>query len=784
MKRKSLNILLAVVMVLSVGLITAVAAPASSPLVTETQAAWADSTDSTVTTSSTSYATTDTITLNQGALDTSQVIMRWTEKNVTSPPVDLECMLASILIKEGAATLIDGDIDLYWAENPGGTWYAITEEYYTDVPLGYDSEWVMGPAEGFDLGSGDQNTFWIRADINDDLVAPVIGQVVIFSDEEGGTDRRYDAGEQVASADLLTTLDVMYTAEVSHSSPMFYADDDGTTTDPIQAAIVYANPGNTVIVHPGIYQGLTVDIDKSLTLETASGHWDEVNDIDTVIQYSDSPVILIDADPFRGFVGHVTISGFEIFGGEDGIEIEGLSHGASLTVNNCFIWGNSGDGILCEQPLDGGLTVDDCVIAENGSVNSDGIHLDKVKGGTVVITNNIIGAGMFCSDCPDMLLGNEYDGIDVEYINCTGTVIIGPGNIIAENGDQGIDIDEVDGNLTIIENIIGAWDFAPAWEEFLVAAPANGDPGFAYGNGDDGIYIHSTSPSSSVLIQDNKIHENGTDECDGIEMDYVDGSVDILDNIIGAWTYYVPLSEASQDFGGNDCDGIDIDDVDGTVLIDGNRIADNGDQGIEIDDIQKDSERDPCLDSCVRLHGSVTISNNYVGAWTDEEQQEIGSDSQSTGICIGDDSDVDSECTLTIGPNNTVYDNGNTGIYVCDVSSGADATIFDNFVSENGTGLYGIRLCGSDGVIVDGNEVTLHSDGGGKGIYLCDDCDCNSIINNIVTDNDVGIYLSSDSDNNGIVGNWVCDNIEDGLVVWGDNNDILRNVFSGNVGGV
>jgi len=387
---------------------------------------------------------------------------------------------------------------------------------------------------------------------------------------------------------------------------------------------------------------------------------------------------------------------------------------------------------------------------------------------------------MFCATCLSMILGNKYDGIEIDDIDCGGTVTIGPGNIIAENMDEGIEIGCVDGSLSIIDNIIGAWDFAPLLE-------TAGDPGLVGGNCDDGIFIHSTGPSSSVLIRDNHIHENGwCGSCDGIEMDWVDGTVEILDNVIGAWTHWVYDNQTvvgSQDFMGNWCDGIDIDDVDGTVLIDGNHIANNEDTGIEIDDIESDREHDPCLDSCVHLYGSVTISNNYAGGWLDEEEEYVDSDNQDEGIRIGSDSDVDPGCTLDIGPNNIIEDNGHTGIYVCDISSRAEATIHDNYIAENGTGLWGIYMDNCDGVIIDHNTIHDHADMGGTGIYLWSS-KCNSIINNTITENCCGIELTSGSFGNGIVGNWIEDNLCHGICCWDGHQDIFRNHIEGNIGSV
>jgi len=572
---------------------------------------------------------------------------------------------------------------------------------------------------------------------------------------------------------------------VKAATTTWYVDDNcvydpgnGTEVDPfclIQAAINAANPGDTVVVNPGKYvENLTIE--HSLTLRSSTGDWRDVD---------------LDEPPGDGITisgpGHVTVQGLEIHGFEDGIHIDDIQHGGSVSIVDCFIHSNFLSGIWGDT-LDGLLHIDGCIISQNGG-GPTGVHLEDVgsetTGGTVVVTDSVIGAWYDLGEAT-MWSGNGGDGIKVENIWPMSTVTIGdgghsgwmfseenigPDNVIAWNEGDGIDIGYLNGTLNIAGNAIGGWDFG---------MEVSGRVG---GNEWDGIEITSTSPGSSAVIRDNAISENGFDS-DGIEIEYVDGSLDILDNIIGAWVCYEydggePV--ADETFAGNHHNGIKLSDVDGTVLIDGNKIAGNGgggSDGIYIGAIETEDEYNPSTGEWVLLRGSVTISNNDVGEWTDAEEETLWGNADD-GIDI---SDVGGGCTLAIGPNNDIVDNGDCGIELFAAEAAADVTIFDNTLMRNGTGHVGIMLFECYDVTVDGNTISQHE----TGIALWGESAGNAIINNTITNNmgdseeyGRGIEVGNNAHHNGIVGNLIADN-GDGIYVHGDRNDILCNVITGN----
>lgn len=578
---------------------------------------------------------------------------------------------------------------------------------------------------------------------------------------------------------LVPAMATSVATPVAAEGATLVVDDDGVECpeagyETIQAAINAAASGDTVMVCPGTYYE-HLYISKSLTLKSSTGNWRDV-DLDKPNGHG----IEISGP------GHVTVQGLEIHNySGDGIHISNIQHGGSVTILDCFIHDNWGAGIWGDN-LDGLLTIDGNIISENG-FGETGVSLGAVggetTGGTVVMTDNVIGAwydkvgpppvlGVVDGDGGTYYSGNNGNGIDIDDIWPMSTVTIGPGNIIAQNNGDGIGFDDIDGRASILGNVIGGWDFdlegefepmpTPTVTPTLQGEPLgkNGDLGRVWGNNGNGIYVNDVGANGTVLIQGNQIHENNGDGIDIAGGD-VYGSLSILNNIIGAWTYYE--GENSQRFGGNFDDGISVWEMRGTMLIDGNRIAENDAifSGIHIESIDS-----------MPGSGSVTISNNDIGEWTDDHQVTYMGNG-GMGIYVGE---VDQGRTLMIGPNNNIVDNWEMGIYLWDAHRAADVAIFDNTILRNGTAWIGIELRGCEDVTVDGNEISGHD----YGIYMVNFSAFNAIINNTITDNGIGIFLSRNTHHNGIVGNLIADNGH-GIWVEGRQNDILSNVIIGNV---
>jgi parallel beta-helix repeat protein len=488
----------------------------------------------------------------------------------------------------------------------------------------------------------------------------------------------------------------------------------------IQDAVDAAISGDTIRVHPGLYEEPAIIINKSLTLESVSGDWS-----DTIIDdYPDAEIVFA-----YDFAGVATIDGFTITEGMYGIYIDGLN-GGTININNCFI-GENGTGIYAYSDLDGDISVSNCIITDNREL-ATGIYLDNVIG-TVEITDSVVGAYY---DGETSYEGNSGAGIAIGSIAATGNVTI-DNNKIVNNGSDGISVAggwAVYGQLTITDNIIGAYDYDLASEN-----------GYFTGNGSYGIRIDYVEDTGIVNIDGNKIAEN---EMDGIEFGVglaVEGAVTINDNIIGAWTQDDGVH--SHRYTGNGHKGINVSFMvtsTGSMTITNNKIAENSgtvsnQTGVYI----------------YYTYGNTTISGNYVGSWTETILGELVTYNGNAGPGIMIEHVPDG--SLLIQGNN-VTGNTDRGIYVAD----------------NGTE--------SGQVIIDGN--TINDNGtGGDGIYLSDVNDA-TIINNTITDNWIGLYIGYNSDGNRVEDNVISDNALDGIFIGGDSNEILFNNISGNLGAV
>jgi len=545
----------------------------------------------------------------------------------------------------------------------------------------------------------------------------------------------------------------------------------------IQAAIDAALEGDTVFVAPGKYNEMGILIDKSLTVTSTSGDWH-----DTII---DDPPTEPVFEFAPNFDGNATISGFTITNGLQGIYINGLHESGTININNCFIHGNVSWGIGGGSLL-GNIFINECIVADNGGAET-GIALLYVDG-RVEIADSVIG-GFW--DGVTRYEGNEGSGIVIVEIGEDGTVLINHNAIVGNTGD-GIYVDSptVNGKLTITNNTIGAYDYDLEMEE----------DGYFEGNGESGIHIAEVGGTGVVTIEGNAIVQN---EGYGIDLGggglAVCGDVTINDNAIGAWadSKTVDGTVYIRKYGGNGNTGIYVSGVDigGSLTIADNGIAENGSvtTGIHID---------------VTL-GDTTISNNAVGSWTqDVPGVDPGVDGDPTlfddpgpwwvattpggGTVINNGNEYGGlsvgyvpDGSLLIQDNN-VSKNTNTGIGVTHNDEGDGAVTIDgNTIDDNGTGGNGIYLFDIDYATISGNTITRHIEGEswycGVGLY---ESSYNNITDNAIKENWVGICINHDSSYNSVVNNDISDNALDGIVIDGDDNEILGNTISGNLGGL
>ncbi len=487
----------------------------------------------------------------------------------------------------------------------------------------------------------------------------------------------------------------------------------------IQDGIDNVAEGGTVHVRPGKYNE-TLVINKSLTLQSTDGQQNTT--IDPAVQ----SIIRIEGDV------DVTVQGFEITGADSyGIYIGEVF--STVNILDCFIHDNDSDGILVAGSGDV-LNIERNIISQNGFIGGgSGIYMSQAWN-TANILDNIIG-GWWGPAQPVVYGGNNGDGIRIDDVPLASDVTI-EDNLIVANVDDGIDfpsVTSVDGNVNIKENVIGPWRY--------------GDVSFA-GNGDQGIHVAHVATTGSISIEGNAVSSNGRDGINfGLGSSPIYGTVTIIENIIGGWTCYpgdYGYSGQPQHYLGNGSEGIYIYRVGdtGVVTIEDNKISENAwkdaNTGINIQDI----------------YGVVTIAGNDIGAREDSHGETyVGNWGQ--GIYVHW---VWPGAVLTIGPDNRIKENTDDGIeiYNATPAGAATVTVHHNTIDSNGTN--GIELgtpCEVDGATISHNVVTNHL---------------------------IGIYLTNSSDQNIISDNEIRNNM-DGIVVEGNDNQILRNNILNNQGG-
>jgi parallel beta-helix repeat protein len=485
----------------------------------------------------------------------------------------------------------------------------------------------------------------------------------------------------------------------------------------IQNAIDFAAPtGDTILVHPGKYNENLL-INKSLTLQSTDD-WENT----TIDPVTDS-IIRIEG------VVDVTVQGFEISGGSWGIHVGSAEK--KVNILDCFIQGNTADGIYVAA---GGtlLNIERNMISSNGGC---GINISEAWNTANIVDNTIGGLVLTWPEEELFLVGNSGDGICIDDVPAWADVVIEE-NDIGGNGDDGIDLapgSSVAGSVNIKNNVI-AWALGKA-DPF--------GPFIRVGNADHGIHIGEVSDTGSLILEDNKISENGHDGINfGQGTGAIFGEVDIKSNFIGGWTYYPEDPGAPVRYYGNGNEGISIFEVgaSGTVNIEGNKISENArviiDTGITID----------------KIYGVLTIADNDIGAWEDEHGESyLGNEGQ--GILV---SSVYSGGELTIGADNSIKENTSHGIEIQWAEANSGIEIHHNFIDDPVVGGCGIKL-GSLGV-------------------------CGATIsNNTIVNNYEGIHLGENSRNNIIQNNEIRANAE-GIWIDGDDNEIWGNDILNNTG--
>ncbi|KKH46732.1 NosD domain-containing protein [Methanosarcina sp. 1.H.A.2.2] len=183
----------------------------------------------------------------------------------------------------------------------------------------------------------------------------------------------------------------------------------------IQAAVNAANPGDEIIVKPGIYEE-NIEITKSLTILSESS-----NSSDTIIQAADSS-----KDVFGIWANEVSIKGFSIRGSDSaaGIHLYGVA---------------------------------DCHIEHNIlSNNSCGIDFYMFSSGNTLIDNDVSDSltGISLGDSQNNILRNN----SVSYCSSGISLFDSPGNTLENNtvseNDGGISLTGVSNGNVLVSNTI------------------------------------------------------------------------------------------------------------------------------------------------------------------------------------------------------------------------------------------------------------------------------------------------------------------------------------------
>ncbi len=418
--------------------------------------------------------------------------------------------------------------------------------------------------------------------------------------------------------------------------------------------------------------------------------------------------------------------------GGNGIAIDaGTSNliGGTATADRNIISGNVGDGIL----LSAG--------ALNNQVEGNFIGADS--SGTVAVSND--GDGIEVNSSSSNRIGVALDA--------GGNVIPGTGNLIFENGGQGILITNGGGSNVVSGNTLeyngdnGIWIFKPAGPNTIGGTLGN----TITGNVGNGVLISATSAQS--IVEGNEISANGSN---GIELEQVS-----LNSISERTTVEANILP------GNYGDDVRIQSSVG-ILFEGNHLSGGSNSGSGSGFELAGSSYENIIGGTTPATGNsimgllgdgvaidASANNNFV-----EGNQITGN---GVGVELIDDLD-DMIGGTSDGAGNTISGNTSAGI---DIYAGATGDqVLQNVISGNSGD--GISLTGGANMDqVLGNEIGTNRAGsgplpnGGSGVYLANAT--NNTIGgigaggrNVISGNSLsGITLEAGATMNQVVGNFI-----------------------------
>jgi parallel beta-helix repeat protein len=553
----------------------------------------------------------------------------------------------------------------------------------------------------------------------------------------------------VSRAILLLSLLVLFTAGASAADRTVCA--SGCDNTSIQAAVIAADPGDTIIVHDGTYIENVV-VDKRLTIRSQNGS------AVTTVQANNSAdhVFNVTAD-------YVNISGFTVkdawgyaAGYKAGIFLSNVTHcnisGNNVTNNGngIYLWISNNtileDNTASNSTYEGGILLEyssNNTIAGNTANSNSGGILVRLSSNNNTLTNNTASnndwVGILLANSNDTTLlsntanSNYYSGIRL-YQACNNTLT---GNNALHNHNDGIELYDSNNNNTISNNTANSnnWDGIYLWHSnnnilenntfnsnsnrgiFLLNSSSNNLTGnTANLNNSYGIYLQSSS--NNTLTGNTAANNHG----DGISLTHssnntIAGNTASNNSESGIYLSYSRYNNLT-----------------------GNTANSNNDCGINLEDSSNSNT----------LTNNTANSNTYYGIF-------LGFSSNNNTLTSNILSNNDNGIWLAISNNNTLTDN-----------------------IANSNNERGIRLYQSSNNNLMGNTANLNTY---YGILLFDSCNNNTIAGNTASNNDLGIRLYVSS-NNTLTGNTVSNNKYAGISLessyLGSSNDnlIYNNYFN------
>ncbi len=200
-------------------------------------------------------------------------------------------------------------------------------------------------------------------------------------------------------------LTVILTISTSICAKTWYVNKDGSgDATYISTGLYYAQPGDTVLVAPGVYNETTLLIEKFVFLISTHGP-----DNTTIDHYGTPSEPLFQVFLILNFNGDVYIDGFTVTGAQSG-------------------WDEIGGGFYILSS-NGNITITNCIIRENWCATAGGIAI--TASANVTVHNNLIlanegftCAAMYIRDCSPIITNNtivfNYASIDGAGICVSG----------------------------------------------------------------------------------------------------------------------------------------------------------------------------------------------------------------------------------------------------------------------------------------------------------------------------------------------------------------------------